>query len=182
VARRFELRELDRAILRADRGVGVAKTKLLPQVSAIGNYTHTEGSPFSQVDSAYAGLVASWDVWDWGATSNGIGVAKARVDQARLARRKAEEQVRLEARRAFVNAQTAREGLTVARAAVSQAEENYRIVTKKFENAAATSFDVVDAEALLTQARGQVQSALYDLLIAAAALDQATGGALPGER
>ena len=69
-----------------------------------------------------------------------------------------------------------------SRTAVSQAEENFRIVTRKFEAAAATSFDVVDAEALVTQARGQVETALYDLLIARAALSRATGTPLPGER
>ena len=65
--------------------------------------------------------------------------------------------------------------------AVSQAEENYRIVTKEFENNAATSFNVVDAEALLTQARGQVETARYDYLIARAALDRATGKLVDGD-
>jgi len=73
-----------------------------------------------------------------------------------------------------------RDALVVARAAVTQAEENYRIVTKKFEASAATSFDMVDAEALLTQARGQVETALYDALIAQATLKKATGGTIPG--
>ena len=89
--------------------------------------------------------------------------------------------MRIEAREAFVNAESAHEALGVARSAVSQAEENFRIVTKKFDNNAATSFDVVVAEALLTQARGQVEQALYDYLIAGAALQKATGGPLPGD-
>ena len=182
VAQRLELRELDRRIDQADKNVSFAKTKLLPQVNAVGNYTHTEGSQFQQLNAVYGGLFASWDVWDWGTTLGGIREAESRVSLARLARKKAEDNVRLEARQAFVNATTEREALTVARAAVSQAEENFRIVTKRFENAAATSFDVVDAEALLTQTRGQVETALYDLLIAQAALAKATGAPLPGDR
>ncbi len=98
-----------------------------------------------------------------------------------LAKKKLEDQVRLEARQAFVNAASSRQALDVAREAVSQAEENFRIVTKKFDANAATSFDVVDAEALLTQSRAQVEQALYDYLIASAALQKATGAALPGE-
>jgi outer membrane protein len=181
-AQRLEVRELDDGIAQADHGVAAAKKKLIPQVNAIGNYTHFEGSQFQQADAAYVGVFASWDVWDWGTTTSGISSANARLDEARIARKKLEDQVRLEARQAFVNAETAREALGVARTAVSQAEENFRIVTKKFEAAAATSFDVVDAEALLTQARGQVETGLYDLLIARAALARATGTALPGER
>ena len=80
-----------------------------------------------------------------------------------------------------MNAQSSREALEVARTALTQAEENYRIVTKKFDANAATSFDVVDAEGLLTQSRGQVEQALYDYLIASAALQKATGAPLPGE-
>jgi outer membrane protein TolC len=182
VAQRLEVRELDRGIEQADHGVAAAKKKLVPQVSAAGNYTHFEGSQFQQENAAFVGVFASWDVWDWGTTTSGISSANAKLDQARIARKKLEDQVRLEARQAFVNAETAREALGVARTAVSQAEENFRIVTKKFEAAAATSFDVVDAEALLTQARGQVETGLYDLLIARAALARATGTALPGER
>jgi outer membrane protein TolC len=182
VAQRVELRELDRRVDQADKSVSYAQKKLLPQVNAVGNYTHVEGSAFQQADAAYVGVFASWDVWDWGTTTSGIAQADAKLQQARVARRKLEDEVRLEARQAFVNAASAAEALAVARTAVTQAEENYRIVTKKFEANAATSFDVVDAEALLTQARGQTETALYDYLIARAALDRATGAPMPGER
>jgi outer membrane protein len=181
VSQRLELRDLDRQIGQAESSVRFAKKKLLPVINAVGNYTHTAGSPFSQENAAYVGLAASWDVWDWGTTIGGIHEADAKLKQTILARKKVEDQVRIEARQAFVNADSANEALAVARSAVSQAEENYRIVTKKFQNNAATSFDVVDAESLLTQARGQVEQALYDYLIAGAALQKATGAPLPGE-
>ncbi len=155
----------------------------VPVVNAVGNYTHTEGSPFQQVNAAYVGLAASWDVWDWGTTLGQRSTWRdAKLHQAILARRSSRTRnCASEAQQAFVNAQSSRQALEVARTAVSQAEENFRIVTKKFENNAATSFDVVDAEALLTQSRGQVEQALYDYLIASAALQKATGAALPGE-
>jgi outer membrane protein TolC len=72
---------------------------------------------------------------------------------------------------------TASEALVVAKAAVAAAEENFRLVKKRYEANAATSFDVVDAEGLLTQARGQMETARYDYLIAHAALRAAMGGA-----
>jgi outer membrane protein TolC len=181
-AQRLEVVEVIKDIARANEGVALAKHKLIPQVSAIGNYTHFEGSQFQQVDASYVGLFASWDVWDWGTTWNGIHKADARLDQVRIARKKLEDQVRLEARQAFVNASTARDALEVSNVAVSQAEENYRIVTKEFENNAATSFNVVDAESLLTQARGQVETSRYDYLIARAALQRAIGKLVDGDR
>lgn len=179
VTQRLELRELERRIDQAASNVHFSKDKLFPQVNAVGNYTHTAGSPFQQVDAAYVGLTGSWDVWDWGTTLGGVHEADAKLHQAMLARTKLESDVRVEVRQAYVNAESMREALTVARASVSESEENFRIVTKKFENSAATSFDVVDAEALLTQARGQVQESLYDYLVASAALQRATGAPLP---
>jgi outer membrane protein len=178
---RIELRELARQVDQAQAAVSYAKAKLGPVVNAVGNYTHTGGSPFQQENAAYLGLAASWNVWDWGTTLGGVHVADAKLEQAIIARRKLQDGVRIEARQAFVNAESSRLALDVARAAVSQAEENFRIVTKKFENNAATSFDVVDAEALLTQSRAQVEQALYDYLIDAAAVQKATGAPLPGE-
>jgi outer membrane protein TolC len=180
-SQRLELRELDRNIAQADASVGFAQKKLLPQVSLIGNYTYLAGSAFQQTNSAYVGAFASWDVWDWGTTLNGIHEANAKRDQVRLAREKLDAQVRQQAQQAFVEEQTASEALHVAKASVSQAEENFRIVSRKFEKGAATSFDMVDAESLLTQARAQVQTALYDYLVARATLARATGSPLPGE-
>lgn len=153
---------------------------LLPQVSAVGAYIHNEGSQFVQTNSAYVGARASWDVWDWGTTTSGITEAKARARQGELARVKVSDQIRLEVRRAFLELTAAGEAVTVAQESVAQATENFRLVKKRYEANAATSFDVVDAEGLLTQARGQMQTALYDRVIARAALRRATGA--PAER
>jgi outer membrane protein TolC len=181
-AQRLEVLEVQKKIDQEGARLAFAKKRLFPVVNLVGNYTHAEGAAFQQKNAAYVGAAATWDVWDWGTTISGIHEADARRHQAELAQRKLEDEVRLEARQLFVNAGTAREALGVARVAKEQAEENYRIVTKRFENNASTSFDVVDAEALLTQARAQVESALYGYLVARAALQRATGAPLPRVR
>ena len=70
---------------------------------------------------------------------------------------------------------TAAEALQVARHAVEQAEENFRIEQKRYQSAGNTSFDVLDAETQLTTARGQHQAAIYDLVIAQSNLARAMG-------
>jgi outer membrane protein TolC len=175
VAGRVELRELDAQLEQADKAVHGAQARLLPDVNVVGNYSHNEGSQFVQKDAVYIGATASWDVWDWGTTINGIGEAKARTAQVLAARTKVDQMVRLDVRQAYVDVQTTADGISVAKTAVASAEENYRLITKRYDAAAATAFDVIDAEGLLTQARGQMQTSLYDYLIACAALDRATG-------
>jgi outer membrane protein len=182
VTQRMEVREVSQRIEREEAQVSAARWRLLPQVSAIGSYLHVEGSAFQLKDSAYVGLVGTWDIWDWGTTTSRIGVASARREQAKLAKAKLEDDVRLEARQAYVNLESAREAYSVAKTALEQAEENYRIVAKRFEQAAGTSFDVVDAESLLTTARAQVEDALYGYLVARLGLQRATGSMIPRVR
>jgi outer membrane protein len=174
-SQRIELVEVDKRLEQADKEVKVAYLKLAPQVSVVGAYIHNEGSQFVQTNSAYIGAQATWDVWDWGTTTSGIGEAKARARQAALGRTRISDQIRLEVRRAYLELTAASEAMVVAHASVASAEENFRLVKKRYDASAATSFDVIDAEALLTQSRGQMQTALYDQLVARAALRRAMG-------
>jgi outer membrane protein len=172
---RTELALVDKQLEQYHREVGIARAKLAPQVSAVASYIHNEGSLFSQLNAGYVGAIASWDVWDWGTTTSGISEAKARLHQTVVARTKADDEIRLEVRQAFLDVGTATEAMAVARAAVAHAEEDFVLVKKRYDASAATSFDVIDAEGQLTQARGQLETARYDDLIARAALRRAMG-------
>ncbi len=174
-SRRVELTEVDTRIKQAEGSVDLAKSKMLPQINAVASYAHNEGSAFNPKNAVFVGGTLSWDIWENGATYYGISEAKAKLAQAMAVRKKVEDGLRLEARNAFVNASTAAEALVVAQSAVTQAEENFRIESKRYEAANNTSFDVLDAETLLTNTRGQHQAALYDYIIAQAALSRATG-------
>jgi outer membrane protein len=175
VSDRLEIKEIVKRIDQADAGIRLAKSKMLPQINAVANYTHSEGQMFLPANSWFIGGTASWDIWEGGGTYYGIDESKARMAQALSARRKAEDMIRLETRSAHVNATTAAQALTVARDAVEQAEENFRIEQKRYESGDNTSFDVLDAENQLTTARGQLQAATYDSLIAQSNLARAIG-------
>jgi outer membrane protein len=175
VAERVELREVDRHIEQSKSNVRISWLKMGPQLNFVASYQHNEGSQFILKDSEFIGGTLSWDVWDWGTSIAGVNEANAKMRQARTARKKIEDQVRLEVRQAFLTVGTAREAMTVAKAAVASAEENFRLVQKRYEANTATSFDVIDAEGVLTQSRGQFETAKYDYLIAGAALRRAMG-------
>jgi len=180
VAGRLEIKEIAKRIEQAKAGVSLAKSKMLPQINAVANVTHSVGQKMMPTDSWFIGGTASWDIWEGGGTYYGIDESKARLAQALSARRKAEDGIRLETRSAHVNTTTAFQALTVARDAVEQAEENFRIEQKRYESGDNTSFDVLDAENQLTTARGQLQAATYDSLIAQANLARAIGQQSPG--
>jgi outer membrane protein TolC len=172
---RFEIKEIAAHIEQATAGVRMAKSKMVPQVNAVANYTRQSQSLLGLPESWFVGATASWDIWEGGATYYGIDESKAQLAQAVAARRKAEDAIRLDARNAHVGVTTSTEALDVAKHAVEQAEENFRIEQRRYESTSNTSFDVLDAETQLTTARGQHQAALYDLIMAHANLDRAMG-------
>jgi outer membrane protein TolC len=175
VERRLELREIAAHIEQAETGANLAKSKMLPQVNAVANYTRQTSSLFGLPKTWFVGATASWDIWEGGSTYYGIDEAKAQLAQARETRRKTEDLIRLDLQGAQVGVTTAAEALQVARHAVEQAEENFRIEQKRYQSASNTSFDVLDAETQLTTARGQHQAAIYDLVIAHSNLARAMG-------
>jgi outer membrane protein TolC len=175
---RFEIKEIAAHIEQANTGVQMAKSKMVPQVNAVANYTRQTSSLLGLPKSWFVGATASWDIWEGGSTYYGIDESKAQLAQAVAARRKAEDAVRLDARNAHVGVTTSTEALDVAKHAVEQAEENFRIEQKRYESTSNTSFDVLDAETQLTTARSQHQAALYDLIMAHANLDRAMGGVI----
>jgi outer membrane protein len=172
---RIELKELEARIGQAQHGVHAAWSKLLPDLTALFSYQHNTGSAFQEKDVRFWGFGLTWNFWEWGATYYGVPQAEARHRQALAARSKLRDGIRLETRSAFVTQASAREQLRVAQSALVQAEENFRLERKRYDARANTSFDVIDAESLLTQARAQLQTALYDYLIAQAALARAMG-------
>jgi outer membrane protein TolC len=172
---RFELKEVAKRIDQADAGVRMSKSKMIPQVNAVANYTRQTSSLLGLPESWFIGATASWDIWEGGATYYGIDESKAQLAQALQVRRKAEDMIRLDVRSAHVGVTTAAEALEVAKHAVVQAEENFRIEQKRYESASNTSFDVLDAETQLTTARGQDQAAIYDYVIAKSNLARAMG-------
>jgi outer membrane protein TolC len=177
---RLELKEVALRIGQAESAVRLAKSKMIPSLSAVGNASFGSKS-LVQTESFtwFVGATATWDIWEGGSTYRGIDEAKAKMAQALSARRKAEDMIRLDARAAHVNLTTSAESLDVAKSAVEQAEENFRMEQKRYENASNTSFDVLDAETQLTTARGQHQAAIYDFLIAKSNLARAMGDQHP---
>ena len=74
---------------------------------------------------------------------------------------------------AFLDTQETYKNISVARDAISQAEENFRIYKERFDQQMATTTDVLDAQTLLSQARTNYNNALCDYHIAKAKLERA---------
>jgi len=117
----------------------------------------------------------SWDLWDWGKTRSDVREAEARARQAAVGAEVLRDQIAFEVERRLVDARTTWETLDVARAGATAAEEAFRIQTVRFEQGAATTTDVIDAESEVTRARTSYASARFDYYLALVALLRSVG-------
>lgn len=163
--------------------VKVARSEYFPTVSAVGHYERRGDTPgvsgnatFDQgQEDWYVGAVASWNFWEWGKTKSRVDAGRGRESQASLAIENIKDQITLQVRSNWLQLKEAEKVIAVAKIAVEQAEENFRIVTERYKEQVATSTDVIDAQTLLTRARSDYENALGDYNIAYAKLERAMG-------
>ncbi len=150
---------------------------LLPSVDVTGAYQHSEGQTFFPRDAGYIAGVLSWDFFAWGAHFQAAQAERARAEVAAIKLEQTKRDVAVEVARRFVEARTARAAVDVARAAVGQAEEAYRVTRVLYENARATTTDLLDAHLAQERTRMSSVHAAYRYLVARAALERAIAGA-----
>jgi outer membrane protein TolC len=179
---RPEIRLSDLGVQSAKKEVGIAASKLFPQLSIVYTYQRlgddpsVEGTAFARMHDWSVQGVAEWTVWDWGKAWWGVGQSKANVFQAQCALQQVKDSVKLDTQAAALKVDEARKNIQVAETAVSQAEEDARINEERFKGQVATTTDVLDSLTRLTQARTNYYNALSDYNIARARLQRSIGG------
>jgi outer membrane protein len=174
---RPELQELAQAIEAARRGVAAAQSQFLPQLSFVGTYTVdlAGGNPSFSPERWEVGGVLQWQAFEGGRVRAQVAEAKITHHKALETLQQQRDRVALEVQEALITLREAEQKIRVAEKATAQAEEHFRIAQERYNAHIATSTEVVDAEALLTQARTNYFNALYDHHLASYALQKATG-------
>ena len=178
---RPDIKEGKLAIERSQSSVQLAKADYYPSLDFSLRYTREADSPdldenlFGLTENVVALTSLNWTFWEWGKTRKLVDEGRSRVDQARYSLQQLTDSVSLEVRQALLDLEEAEKNIGVAEVAVTQAEENYRIVTERYNVQMATSTDVLDAETLLTQANTNYSDALAQYNIAKARVKRAMG-------
>src|SRR5690606_4282637 len=120
-------------------------------------------------------LSARWGIWEGGRQGGARGEARARLDAAEARLAQTSEEVAVEAARLRLEVERAAQAMEVAAENVEEAEESYRVVRQQYEEGAALSTDVLDAEEALRRANARRAEALTDYAIGRAAVLNALG-------
>ena len=164
-----EEKRLEKEVLRA-------KGAFLPTVHLMGNYEINNHRLTSEgQDSWSVGVVMNWNLFGGGLDHARIVEAQANRERAAAMRDKLASGIGLEVRDAFLALQTARERVTVAKDAVTSAEEGLRIVQDRYEAGLTTIVELLDSETALTAARTDLTRTLYDATVGQTRLELSLG-------
>ncbi|GAB4274896.1 MAG: TolC family protein [Deferrisomatales bacterium] len=173
-----------RAALEAEaRRVDVARGARWPSLSLRGSYgwrwaagatQHPSGTQTAEDVGSLAFLV-DVPLFEGGRLDAREREARARLAAARERLRQLELQILLDVETAVRNIASSRRRVEATRAAVTQAEESFRIEREKYTYGKGTITDVLDAQSALLDAQTQLYRALADHRIARAQLHLAVG-------
>jgi outer membrane protein len=189
---RFELGDLHRQALTnrvelaaaeanlgiTDKQIKLAKSDYWPSVDLEVASFRFEQDPVPERildDSTWAGISLTWMLYDGGLRRARIAEARAVDRQAELAYRDLVKGIALEVVEAYRRFSTQQNTLSALRDQLQFAEDNYKSVSKQFENGLANSVDVVDANTLLVTAQQQLVDAVLGLQWARLGIDRARG-------
>jgi len=161
----------------AKNNVTIARSDLLPAVSAVGNY----GTSYSQyptystdVNTWSALLSASWDILDIRIPGR-VQEAQANLEAQNANETALKNNIAMELKNAHLNLQLTIDTIASTQKAVDLAQENYKAATIRYGAGVATNLDVIDAESSLRQAQTDNLNAQFDMQVAKAKINQLVG-------
>ncbi|MBC8151807.1 MAG: efflux RND transporter permease subunit, partial [Bacteroidetes bacterium] len=180
MAQRPDVRQLTLALESSRQQADLERIRRLPTVALFGQFSTT-----AQMDD-FRLFRAKWPLTLYAGLQVTIPLINPtttpRVQQARLATQQADGQLRYakqqieqEVRGTRYATQEARERLAMQARTIAAAERSYGLVRSRYRQGMAKWSEVADAELALEQAQTNRMQAIYDLLIARADLDKATG-------
>lgn len=179
VDNREEFRVILRTIASSALGTDIARADFLPRVYAGGSAIHEAGPMVTANDLVNVGVYIELDVFQGGKRLARMDQARSEVREAIARAREVCDRIAYEVNAAWLAIADARQRIELARTAVTQAQENRRLVGNLFQRGDATPTEVLDAELVLVRAQQSYANALYDYQTALARLVYAVGTDLP---
>jgi outer membrane protein TolC len=162
----------------ADEGRRVARADFAPKIVADGFLLDFQQSaPRSHADLAVGTIKLEWGLFEGGKRVAELRVADSKIRAAMAQAESIADNIAFQVTEAYRHLITARRGIERSRPAVTQAQENRRLVGARAKVGDATSAEITDAESTLTRAQQDYLNSMHDYLIALVRLEYAMGAA-----
>lgn len=137
----------------ASTGIKIAKADVYPSIALTGGYVAADIPNVLTVTNAVnIGVGVKYNL-NLGKNNSQVQQAKAREKQVEANQEMLADEIQLEINKAYQNYLLSQKKIEVFQKAVAQSQENYKIIKNKFENALATTTDLLDADVAQLQAR-----------------------------
>lgn len=180
MAQRSDLEALRWQQKASEANIGIAKAGYYPSLSLMAGYVALDIQNLVQVyNAANFGVGVSYDIASIFKNGNKVKEAQSRADESRKAVELLSDQVKVEVQEAAENYNLAVKQDRVYTEAVTQANENFRIVKDKYDNGLVDTNDLLEADVQQLQARldeafskADITQRYFELLNAAGKLTQ----------
>ena len=174
--RRPDLQSVDASVAAQNANVSLAKANFGPRLNAIGSW-QTDNVNFASNgnNSWIIGAELQIDLFAGGEKLARLHREKAVQERATAAKTSAEDNVRLELRRAYYDFDSSRQSLEVTRATVAESEEALRMLRDRYESGLSTITDLLRAEDTVRQSRDNYWHAVAHYSTSYAAMELAAG-------
>lgn len=176
LARRPEMKQAKLRADAADHEESARTFALLPEVDLEAAYERVNGQVFAQVSSAFVGIKADWNIWEWGSSYNAKQAAAAEARAAQADIDATRRRVLTEVTSAKAELVAAANAVALANQTIASAQEAYRVTEAQVRAGTGTTTDLLNAESALTQARLQLENARYAQAAVRVELEHAMGG------
>src|SRR5262249_30383696 len=152
------------------------KADFAPRIVAEGSLLDFQQSaPRGHTDLAVGAIKLEWGLFEGGKRVAELRVADSKIRSAMAQAESVADTIAFQVTEAYRNLITARLGIDRSRPAVTQAEENQRLVKLRAKVGDVTSAEITDAESTLTRAQETSLNSIHDYLIALVRLEFAMG-------
>ncbi|MCU7495256.1 MAG: TolC family protein [Ignavibacteria bacterium] len=179
--KRNELKAMRSRLEASNEGLRAARSLWFPSVFLNANYYYNRPNQRIQPpkdafrDTWDIGVTLNWDLWNWGYNSSQTSQAEQTRLQAETSLEELNDAIELEVYSNYLTYERSSQKITVSRQSLGQAQENYRIISDKYNVQLATSTDLIDAETAVLQAQTNYNNALVDYEIAKTRLEKSLG-------
>jgi outer membrane protein TolC len=178
VGMRREFQVARQSIQVADEGRRVSKADFAPKIVADGTlFDFQQSAPRGHADLAVGFIKLEWGLFEGGKRVAELRVADSKTRAAVAQAETIADNIAFQVTEAYRHLITARRGIERSRPAVTQAEENRRLVRARAKVGDATSAEITDAESALTRAQQDHLNSIHDYLIGLVRLEYAMGAA-----
>ncbi len=159
--------------------IKMARSSGLPQIEASGGYDYISSNWNNMFNKRHnnwnIGVTFTMPIFDGFYTKSKVDQAKARYEQANLAKEDLIEQVAVDIRKSCLDMVQSQSIVDSQRDNLEEAKEALKISEISYDNGVGTNLDVLDAQVALSQVEKNLSEGIYDYIMAEAALDRTMG-------